>query len=56
MQRTDTILFINSHIHIHTYINITLSIYLTNQIFKQLLILLFFFLQLRTNINNTLNV
>ena len=37
MQLTDTILFINPHIHIHQYINITLNIYLTNQIFEQLL-------------------
>ena len=56
MQLTDTILFINPHIHIRPYINIILNIYLINQIFEQLLILLFFFLQLRTNINNTLNV
>ena len=51
MQPTDTILFINPHIHIHVYINITLNVYLTNKIFKQLLTLPFFFLQLRTNIN-----
>ena len=55
MQPTNTILFINSHIHIYPYINIILSVNLTNQIFDQLLTLLFFF-QLRTNINNTLNV
>ena len=56
MQLTDTILFINPHIHNHPKILITLSVYLTNQIFEQLLILLFFFLQLHTNINNTLNI
>ena len=54
MQPTHTILIINPHIHIHPYINSILSVYLTNQIFEQLLTL-FFFLQLRTNINNTLN-
>ena len=48
MQLTGTILFINPHIHIYPYINITINIYLTNQIFEQLLILLFFFLQLLT--------
>ena len=56
MQPTDTILFNNPHIHNHLKILITLSVYLTNQIFEQLPILLFFFLQLHTNINNTLNV
>ena len=48
MQLIGTILFINPHIHIHPYINITRNIYLTNQIFEQLLTLLFFFLQLLT--------
>ena len=48
MQLTGTILYINPHIHIYPYIYITLNIYLTNQIFEQLLILLFFFLQLLT--------
>ena len=53
MQPIGTILFINPYIHIHPYINITLSIYLTNQIFEQLLILLFFLI---TNINNILSI
>ena len=56
MQPINTILFINPHIYIHPFINITLSVFLTKQIFEQLLTLLFFFLQLRTNINNTPNV
>ena len=42
MQPTDTILFIKPHIHVQPYINITLSVYLINQIFEQLLTLLFF--------------
>ena len=54
MQPIGTILFINPYIHIHPYINITLSIYLTNQIFEKLLILLFF--SLITNINNILSI
>ena len=52
MQLTSTILFINPHIYIYPYINITLNIYLTNQIFEQLLTLLFFFPSI-TNINYT---
>ena len=56
MQLTSTILFINPHIYIHPYINITLNIYLTNQIFEQLLTLLFFFPPLLTTMHNTLNV
>ena len=56
MQPIDTILFFNPHIHIHPFINITLCVFLTKQIFEQLLTLLFFFLQLHTNINNTLNI
>ena len=54
MQPTNTILFIDVHSSI-PYENITLSVYLTNPMFKQLLTLLFFFSGI-TNINNTLNI
>ena len=58
MQPTDTILFINPHFYIHSYINIILIKCLLNQsnISTIANFAIFFFLQIRTDINNTLNV